>query len=541
MFYQPQYNLRPEEVIEYSRKSRSDDPLMPVEEVLANHEKILNEMAERHLGGRVPPENKFREVVSGETIDDRPEVQKVLSLIESPKYKAIMIVEVQRLSRGDLEDAGRLIKLLRYSNTLVITQFKTYNLQDDYDRDAFERELKRGNEYLEYQKKILNRGRLLSVSQGNYIATYAPFGYDKTHVQDGRKKCPTLKINDYEAAGVRMIFDMYVNQDIGRHTIGARLTDCGFKPRQAKDWNADVVREILSNPVYIGKVRWNWRSTVHVVEDGEVKAKRPRKSNVEEYLIFDGRHEPIISEELFKAAQDKAGKGPKIKHSYKMRNPLSSLVYCSCGNAMTYRTYKDKDGIERSNPRLLCIKQHRCGNTSCTFDEMMEEVKKVIRECIEDFEVRIENDDADARKLQEDLVTQLKERYTALEKKEVRQWDMYSEGQMPKDVFDKLNDLIIKDKEKVQQAICEAEEALPTPIDYQEKLLRFRNALDAIEDPEISVERKNELLKACIERIDYSRARAYRMTKEEAVELGLTSAKGRWRTPPMELSFKLRL
>ena len=125
------------EVAEYGRKSRTDDPLMTVEEVLEKHSKILQEYAERHLGGPIPEENKYKEVVSGESLDSRPEITKLLKRVESPAIKAILIVEVQRLSRGDLEDAGRLIKILRYTNTYVITPTKIYDLRDEYDRDAF--------------------------------------------------------------------------------------------------------------------------------------------------------------------------------------------------------------------------------------------------------------------------------------------------------------------------------------------------------------------------------------------------------------------
>lgn len=77
---------------------------------------------------------------------------------------------------------------------------------------SFERELKRGNEFLEYQKKIMNRGRLLSVQQGNYIGSVAPYGFNKIFVQDGKRKCPTLEIKEDEANVVRMIFDMYVKK-----------------------------------------------------------------------------------------------------------------------------------------------------------------------------------------------------------------------------------------------------------------------------------------------------------------------------------------
>ena len=65
MYYQPQIDFRPDQVLAYLRKSQSDDPLLTVEEVLAKHETILDEWAQRTLGGVVPEENKFREVVSG--------------------------------------------------------------------------------------------------------------------------------------------------------------------------------------------------------------------------------------------------------------------------------------------------------------------------------------------------------------------------------------------------------------------------------------------------------------------------------------------
>ena len=194
--------LSPDEILEYLRKSRTDDPLLDVTEVLERHETMLDEWAEKNLGGKVPEENKFREVVSGETIDSRPRLLDLLKKIESPKIKAILIVEVQRLGRPDLEDIGRLSKLFRYTNTLIITPTKTFDLRNEYDREAFERELMRGNEYLEYTKKIMNRGRLLSVQQGNFIGNKAPYGYRKITVTEGKKKCHTLEIVPEEAEAV---------------------------------------------------------------------------------------------------------------------------------------------------------------------------------------------------------------------------------------------------------------------------------------------------------------------------------------------------
>ena len=105
--------LRGTEVIAYLRKSRADDPALTVAEVLAKHERILAEWAEKNLLSPVPEQNILREVESGEHIDARPKMMELLRRIESPTVRAVLVVEPQRLSRGDLEDAGRIIKLLR--------------------------------------------------------------------------------------------------------------------------------------------------------------------------------------------------------------------------------------------------------------------------------------------------------------------------------------------------------------------------------------------------------------------------------------------
>ena len=512
-----QLNLKPEEVLAYLRKSRTDDPALSVEEVLAKHESMLDEWAEKNLGAKVPEENKFREVVSGETIADRPEIQKVLRQVESPRYKAILIVEVQRLSRGDLEDAGRLIKLLRYTNTVVITPPKVYDLRDDYDRDYFERELKRGNEFLEYTKKIMSNGRLLSVSQGNYIGSVPPYGYDKAWVTEGKRKCPTLAINEYEAEIVRMIFDLYVNQDMGFNNICNYLDSMGVKPPKGDYWSPPALRDMTSNIHYIGKVKWNWRKTVTVVEDSEILKVRP-KSKIGEFLIYDGKHEPIISEELFNAAQSKQGRNHRAKPNTKIRNPLAGLLYCQCGRAMSLRTYTKADGTERCSPRLICDGQTHCKTGSCTYDDLIAMVSDILKECISDFQTRIQNAQGDSAKLHEKLLKNLEKQMRDLEAKELAQWEAQSNPdpsqRMPAEIFKKLNEKLLKEKEEVQEALCNARKTMPNPVDYAEKLIRFQEGLEALHDPEKSPQEKNRLLKLCIDRIDYSGVTPQRMPSQ---------------------------
>ncbi len=543
--YQMQIDFKPEEIIDYLRKSQSDDPLLTVEEVLEKHERRLDEWDLQHLGTLIPEENRFREVVSGETIKERPEFNKVLRLIESPKIKAVKVVEPQRLTRGDLEDIGRLMKIFKHTDTLVVTPERIYNLRDEYDWKAIETELKQGNDYLNYYKKIQKNGRLLSVSQGNYIGSIPPYGYDKTFVMDGKKKCPTLKINAEQAEIIRMIFDLYVNADMGRTKIARYLDNMGIKPPKGEHWSPEALKDMLENVHYLGKVKWNWRKTVTIVEDGEIIETRP-KSKIGEYLIYEGKHDAIISDELFERAKEKQGRNHRAKAKTKVRNPLASLMFCQCGRAMIYRT-NNKDGKSRANHRLMCDGQVHCGTGSCLYDEMIERVSEILQNCIEDFEIRLKNDEGDSAKLHASLIKNLEKRMNDLQAKEIAQWDAQSHPdeskRMPHEIFKVLNERLLKDKEEVQQALCKAYESMPEPIDYEEKAAKFREALEALKSPDVDAATKNSLLKACIERIDYKRDKPERIKRDKGKAKGtqFESSGGRWTNPPIYIDVKLKV
>lgn len=537
--------FKPEEILDYLRKSQSDDPLLTVEEVLEKHEKILDEWDEKHLGALVPEENRFREIVSGETIKERPEINKILRLIESPRYKAVKVVEPQRLTRGDLEDIGRLMKLLKLTNTYVITPERMYDLRDEYDWNAFEAELKRGNDYLKYTKKILERGRLLSVSQGNYLGSVAPYGFDKITVMDGKRKCPTLKPNDSQAEIVRLIFDLYVNADMGCTKICNYLDSMGSKPPKGKHWSPAAMKDKLQNVHYIGKVKWNWRKTIDIVEEGEIIKTRP-KAKIGEFLIYEGRHEGIVSEELFNAAQEKMGRNHREKAKTKVRNPLAGLLWCKCGRAMSLRFFKNADGTEKSAPRLSCEDQKHCNNGSCLYEDILNRVVEVLQQCIEDFEIRIKNDEGNSVKLHARLIKNLESKMKELNAQELSQWEMQSHPdpaqRMPAAIFMQLNEKLLKEKEEVQQALCKAYESMPEPVNYEEKLLMFKDALAALKNSEADAAVQNRLLKACIDKIEYSRERPYRITREEAAKQGITTRiGGKWSEPPIELNVKLKV
>lgn len=553
-YYNILEEIKPEEIIIYLRKSRTDDPLLTVDELLSNHELILDEWCERNLPYPIPKENRFREIISGgESVRDRLQFQKVLKMLELPQYRAVMVKEVTRLGRPDKQEIGYISNILRYTKSFVITPTRIFNIADDFERKMFEQELEQGHFYLEYSKNIMNVGRELSVSKGNFIGSIPPYGYNKIWIKEGKDEYPTLAENKEQADVVRLIFDLYVNQGFGYQRICNTLDDMKITPPKGQYWSTAALKGMLTNVHYIGKVKWNWRKTITTVKDGELINTRPR-TRLGEYPVYEGKHPAIISEEIFNAAQEKLGKNNRAPAGKKLVNPFASLLFCKCDKAMTLRFYKNKDGSERNAPRLLCEQRH-CDVGSCTYDEFVKGLCDVLEQCISDFEAKANNEDNNSIELHQERIKSLEKKLKDLEAKELSQWEAQSdpnpENRMPQDIFKKLNAKLLKEKEDVKQALCNAYETMPEPVNYEEKIVKFKDALDALKNPNKDAEEKNKLLKACIEKITYHRDKPERIKSQKVryydKKLKKTRTKsplttgGHWTNPPIEIKLKLNV
>ena len=300
----------------YLRKSRAD---LEAEErgegeTLARHEKMLIELARRYgfSIGKI-----YREIVSGESIEARPVVQELLKDVESGRWKGVLVVEVERLARGDTMDQGRVAKSFKFSNTKIITPIKIYDPNDEFDEEYFEFGLFMSRREYKTINRRLQRGRVSSVKEGKYVGSVAPFGYDRVKLV--KDKGYTLAKND-EAPVVEKMFQIYAYNEIAINEVVRRLNSAGYKPRKAKEWTISAVKDILSNPIYIGKIRWDSRKTVKEYRNGKIVNTRPRNEN---YTLCDGLHEPIMDMETWNIVQEKRSKHtPAVIHNKVVQNPL---------------------------------------------------------------------------------------------------------------------------------------------------------------------------------------------------------------------------
>lgn len=527
----------------YLRKSQKDSPDESVAEVLRKHEIQLQEYAEKTLGYKIPEECIFREVVSGETIEARTEIKKVLTLIEQPHISGVIVIEPQRLGRGDLQDCGALVNAFRYSHTLVMTPSKTYDLSDKFDRKFFEMELQRGSDYLEYYKEIQARGRIASVKRGNYIGSVPPYGYKKIWIKDsdGRDAC-TLEIVPEEADAVRLMFDLYANHGYGFQKIAYTLIEMGIPTRKGGLWTPAGIKPMLNNPIYIGKVCWNRRKTIKVMKDGALAQTRPRNTDSDDVIICDGKHPAIVDEDLFNRVQHKRSNNPRV-HSYvEVRNYFSGILFCRCGRAMVMRPYykKGHGGVKESaEPRILCPNQKICDTGSALYSQLHEHILNILHELLAETELTIDSSDDNISYLT-NKIELIKKNIEHLEAKELSLWEKYTEEQMPRKVFDGLRKKNAAALTAAREALTAAESELNNSDTIINRSSTIEAALDALEDDSVPAELKNNLLKACIKRITYSRARPVRAVRGQKGKSDKVVSINGWVESPIELDVELR-
>lgn len=496
-----------ESVCIYLRKSRADREAEAhgEGETLARHERILLDLAKKkeYIVGAI-----YREVVSGETISARPVMQQLLHEVESGMWDGVLVVEVERLARGDTIDQGVVSRAFQYSDTKIITPTKVYDPNNEFDEEYFEFGLFMSRREYKTIKRRLNAGRISSVKEGKYCGNKPPYGYERVKLE--KEKGYTLRPVPAQAEVVKMIYTWYAGdgcEQIGVAKIVRKLNDMGIKSVSGNDWTPASVQGILTNPVYIGKIRWNRRKVVKTVQNGQVVKTRPRSKDI---LVCDGLHPAIISEDLFNSVQEIRKKNPSRPISIKnsIRNPLSGIVYCSkCGRAMVRRPYQ-KSGQEDT---LLCP-YTSCHTVSSKLSVVEKAVLDGIKEIAEEYELN-NNINVPSETINSGITSKqnlIREKESELENlnaQKSKQYDLLEQGIYTTEVFleraktiatsiQSCSDTIAKLREEIEHdkdIIAQQSDFIPRC----EELLNNYWSLDT--------ESKNKMLKSLIEKVVYSK------------------------------------
>lgn len=488
----------------YLRKSRAD---MEAEklgegETLARHKKILTELAARKglYVGRI-----YQEIVSGaESIKDRPEIRQLIEDCYAGMWRGIIIVEVTRFSRGSQGDAQIIMDCLKYSNMnqglLVVTPTKVYDVAHNSDDEEYmEFELFMSRREYKMIKRRMDRGKHQAIVEGEYMGAYRPYGWDILKTKTGR----TLTPNAEEAPILKMMYEWMAKENLSPQKVANRLTSMGVPTYTgAAEWNGSSVKCIVSNPVNVGKVRWNDRMQIRTMKDGELQTSRPRSTHTDQYMLYDGKQPALIDEEIFNAVVSRF-KSDRTKANHKLLNPLAGILICQkCGKAMIYQAYKNKPTVQ---PRMLHKQSTVCKVKSALASDVIKAVAHSLQLYIEDFEMKIDNlPDVDENTITAQIEA-LQSEERKIEKKLAKLFDAWEDGTITNNEFVQRKEVNAERIRAIKKQMDALEGSIPEKEEYQEKILLLSDALAALTDEELDADIKNEYLKQIVDRIEFSR------------------------------------
>lgn len=485
----------------YLRKSRADlDAEARGEgETLSRHRQTLTTMAATR---GLPVGEIYEEIVSGDTIEARPQMKRLLHDLEQRKWKGVIVMDVDRLGRGDSIDQGRILKTFKYSDAVIITLYKTFDPASEMDEEFFEY-----NQYMsrgEYKriKRRLWAGREATAKEGKWQSP-PPFGYTSTKLKGERGF--TLEIVPEEADAVRMIFDLYL-QGEGAVKIAGRLNAMGLRTHRGSSFTDTAVKRILENPTYTGKVRWNYKRT-SVSMQGGVERKERRRSD--ECFVVQGAHQAIIDQETFDAAQlHRQSRAHRAKIGTELASPFASILKCGeCGRAMVgYTDSHCKDFV------------YKCRTPGCkTSGASLAAVETVFMDGMRELLISIDRPAPEPSKEDQHIASQrkhLEKQLDTYRKQQSKLCDLLEQG-----VY--TTALYLQRNEKLADQIRAAEAALAaltpqrSPSEEAAALKALRPQIITLLDvwPYATPAEKNALLKACVQKIVYHKT--YRCLRRE--------------------------
>lgn len=487
----------------YLRKSRADEDkekYLGQGETLSIHRKELLSLAKIK---KINVIQIYEELVSGDSLLHRPAMIDLLKSVEECVYDAVLVMDLQRLGRGDLEEQGMILKAFKKSNTKIITPDKVYDLNNEYDEEYSEFEAFMGRKEYKMINKRLQRGVIHSVNEGNYIGTYAPYGYDI--VQD--KFSRTLSPNQEQSRIVKMMFNWYAYEKVGGQIIADRLNDMGIKTNRDNKWTAWAVAFIIKNMVYIGKI--TWRKAYGYYSSNKKKANKTRPKD--EWLIVDGKHEPIIETEVFELANKYMKNRIKspVKPKTTLNNSLAGLVVCGvCGGKMSYRPYPNVE------PHLIC--KNKCGNKSAKFKYIEAAILEELSKIYNDYNIETKP----IKKHESDLIETLKSSISSIEKELIELYkqkdnlhDLLERNIYSTDIFIERSKIISEKITTTMSNLNSTNEQLENEIIKQNVQTdiapKIKKVIDAYTDA-ATADEKNLLLKTIIDSVIYLKRRNQR-------------------------------
>ncbi len=506
------YNFSEEDLFAiYLRKSQADDPNEAIEVTLSKHKNRLIEVMKRY---NIKEEQVvfYEEVVSGDTIAERPQMKKLLNDVNNNLYKGVFVVAVDRFSRGDSIDQGIVNNSFYYSDTLIITPDKIFDIaNNDFDREQLEFGLFISKREYNLIKKRMFNGRMDNAKQGYFVGSECPYGYTKKISE--QKKGYILVPHDVEADILKSMFQK-TKDGMGTTELANYLNSINAPTKVSKQWTPAMVRSILKNPVYYGMIRFNHYKSIKKIENGIITKKRVKQ---EDCIFIKGKHEPLISKELFDEVQQvmKSNSVKKVKNNYTFKNPLAGIIKCGyCHEHYDVERNLFRRPYKNGRQETLLCQYSKCKNVASDLNIVEDKIIDGLKYILKQYKYYLDNYEREFIKEQDNFQNEIEYIKKELEKnkKQLNNAKKYYE------LEDYTREEYLERKNMLEPIILNLESKLNElkENNSNNKIIVIKEYIPKIEECILnyykakSVEEKNKLLKSIIKNIYYKKEKSGR-------------------------------
>lgn len=489
----------------YLRKSRADEEAerKGEYETLNRHRSTLLKVAREQKLNIIEIKE---ELISGESVSDRPKMMELLDEVKENKYDAVLVMDIDRLGRGNMQDQGLILETFKKTNTKIITPRKTYDLRNEWDEEYSEFEAFMARKELKLITRRMQRGRIKSVEEGKFIAQSAPYGYQIEY--NGKDRY--LVIDKEKSEVIKLIYSMYLEGQ-GAGKIANYLNELGYKTTTGRSWYEKGVRDIIKNKVYCGYIVWN---------RVERKKKSSKVRPIDEQIEALGQHEPIITEDDWNKAQEiRLKRSISPTPNNKLTNPLAGLIKCkSCGYTLVGKFATTKSDGHIKYMSCTNCKDNRSSKLSILEQEILEYLSNILYTYNNPFSnTYINNENSKIDNYKRILSTLEKESITLSKQKE-NLHDLLERGIYDVDTYldrsKTLTDKIDENKKSIQKTKNEIKLENESNISLTDLIPMIENILENY-DTSDDASFKNKLLKSVIENITYYKEPRKRKAKFE--------------------------
>lgn len=415
----------------YLRKSRNEEGIND-EDVLMKHRTQLLDFCNTHEFDY----DIFQEIGSSDTIEFRPEFKRLLERVQRKIYDAVLVIDFDRITRGDTYEYGYIKRIFAESNTPIITPYGEFIDLSDEMNILIDLKASMGRyEYIQTKKRF-REGKKRSARLGRWSNGTPPIGYNYD------RNTKSLVIDEEAAKMVRNIFDWYVNEELPLQEIAFRLNRLGYRTRRGKFFQEIQVQRILTNETYIGTIIYGkTEGSGHKNK----KTKPLRKKPEDEWIRVENCHEPIVDKDIFYRAGAKLAKKQKIPRKARQEAfTLSGLVRCKrCGAIMRFLPKRLANGQMSLHIRKCQNPDpfgNRCGTSGCNSEIILHALQKQMEDYRRELLDTSSVVDIDSQKRLEEKISLLKEEIKQLEEGISRIKTLFIDGYIDKEEMKRRNE-----------------------------------------------------------------------------------------------------